>query len=504
MNRNNVVLIKYNGKVDCFDQLIPDLGMAYLTTSLKMANINHIFYDLSLWKNSESELIDIINELNPTYVGMKLQNIGKGIQQDIQLAKKIKKNTNCKLIAGGPIVRLFDDICYKVKDFQVFDALVYGDGEESIVKLYNAYLKNGNLANVPNLIYLDNDRIIKTDWKLADFNNIPPVSWHAFDLKQYIPILPINMKRGCQFACSFCSHAHLWGRTKLLDNSCVSSNEEFMKFNRIRLRSWESIKEEIKRIYYDYGVRMIYIVDSTPSKSLLEKFAEYVALNNMNIKWIAFARFGLFSELNINKFQKSGLSALWYGWESGDNKILKLMYKKFNTKTIHKTYSFLKDKNIFIAGSFIVGHPGENQASLRNTFKLIEDLDLKNYSISPFRLTPGSYISYNPREYNITLYPNWEKKILDGYMKGKSELEVEYYLINGMTNIEWWSTFKDSCDYLKWYDMRVRENNEIMYLVASHLKTNYMELLEDFLKIFQNRNKDKLDNFLKVLWKRKV
>ncbi len=495
-----VVLVNYNGKVDCFDQLVPDLGFAYLSTSLSRANIEHVFYDLNLWKNSEIQLIESIRQNSPYFVGMKLQNIGNGLSDVLKLAHRIKKKTGTSLIAGGPIVRLFEENCYKVKEFHVFDALVYGEGEETIIKLYKAFENDKYFGDVPNLLYMEDGEIKKTEWKLVDLDKYSPISWDAFELENYLPILPINMKRGCQYACSFCSHSHLWGRKEISDNLCITSNQEFKKLNIIRKRSWENIREEIERNYYKYGVNNLYIVDSTPSKRLLNQLASFTIKNNLNIKWIAFARFGLFNEKDMDNFKKGGLSALWYGWESGDVEILNLMHKNISIEQVRNTYSILKTKDIFFAGTFIIGHPGETKKSVEKTFKFIQELQLDNYSISPFRLTPGSYISYNPQEYNIRLYPNWKEKILKGYLQGKSELETEYYSIDEITNVEWWKLFEKYSDYQNWFDMRVRENTEISHLMASHLGMKHLEFLMSFLKVIEQKNSQKLHEWLERLW----
>lgn len=501
MNEKEIVLIKYSGKIDCFDQLVPDLGIAYLMASLEQANIKTKFFDLNLWHTNKSEVIEYIQVNEPLIVGFKIENIGKGIIEIINLANEIKKISNSKLIAGGPTVQLFEDICLKLKEFNVFDGLVYGEGEKSIVDLYNAYYNNeDSLEEVPNLIYKDGDIIKKTRWELFDFSDLM-ITWNGINLKDYLPILPINMKRGCENACSFCSHSYLWGKLKNNQNIKILTHKQFKKMNTVRLRYWDSILQELENDYYYYGVRNLYIVDSTPNIALLNKLADYILNNQLNVNWFAFGRFDSFDKSTLNKFRNSGLNTLYFGWESGDEKILKLMHKGITVDKMKKTYSVVKDLDIKVAGSFIVGHPGEDLKSFKNTLSLIKSLKLTNYSISAFRLTPGSYISANPTEYGIKLYDNWKEILLRAHVNGDNDLNIDYYMVNGLKNSTYWSIFNDQLnDYNIWTQMRVNENIEIINLLAADTGIPSKMLLQVFMDIFDTKNHSEMHLWLKKIW----
>lgn len=501
MSKPIIMLIKFDGKVDCFDQLIPDLSFGYLTSCLKQANIPFIFYDLSIWKSSEKELFSLIQQSRPLIIGFKIQNIGTGISEVLDLAKKIKKKWHAKLIAGGPVIRLFEDSCYNINEFKIFDVLCYGEGCETIINLYQAYKEGESIYEIPNLLYRKNGKIIKTKWKLEDFKNISPVEWDAFELQNYLPIIPINFKRGCEHLCSFCSHPHIWGRKVPSEEIKLSNYKDLIRLNSVRVRKWENIKIEIEQTYNKYNIKIFYIVDSTPDKKLLKKFANYIIEEEKNIKWCAFARFGMFDKETLELFKKSGLKALWFGWESGDNNMLKLMRKKLNVDNIRDTYKNVEKQNIFAAGSFIVAHPGETFDSIKSTFSMIKDLDYKYYSISPFRLMAGSYISYIPSDFNIELLPNWKERVLKAYIEGLSEFDIKYYKINDMSNIKWWNQFKNLSDYKNWYDSRIRDNCEISYLIASHTKVDHNMLIEKFLEIFKKKDQFQLENLLHKIWK---
>ncbi len=500
MNGKEVVLVKYTGKMDCFDQLVPDLGIAYLMASLENAGIKSKYFDLNSWNNEKEDALKYIQETNPMIVGFKIENVGNGLKEIINLANEIKKISSSILVAGGPIIQLFEEICYDLKEFHVFDALVYGEGEKAIVEIYNALIDKASLKEVPNTIYREEGKIVKTKWELFDVNEII-VTWNGINLKDYFPILPINMKRGCENACSFCSHSYLWGKKREVFCPNHISHGQFQKLNSIRLRNWDNIVQEIENDYYFHGIGNLYIVDSTPNISLLSKFADYIIENDMKINWFAFGRFDSFNHEILSKLKQSGLVTLYFGWESGDERILKRMYKRITLDKMKETHAIVKNLNIHGAGSFIVGHPGENEESIKKTLCLIEELNLTNYSMSAFRLTPGSYISVNPSEYNIILPDNWKQILLKAYIEGKNELETDYYLINGMKNTEYWNSIKSYLEgYDAWKQMRIKENMELIHLLSAHTGKPTEMLMDVFMNIFETKNKAEMNYWLNQMW----
>ena len=114
---------------------------------------------------------------------------GKGFENCIKLANGIKKRLpGLPIFGGGPHVDYFRERIYKVTG--VFDALAYGEGEETILSLAeNAAAKKGYGA-VPNLIFRDGREIITTrERRLEDLS----LSFPVYDAETY-PALSGNKK----------------------------------------------------------------------------------------------------------------------------------------------------------------------------------------------------------------------------------------------------------------------------------------------------------------------
>lgn len=106
------------------------------------------------------------------------------------------------LVAGGPHAT-GDPLgtLYKLG----FDVVVYGEGEETIVKLVQEYDSCGNFR-VCGTAYLEGDRVvIKRRGKPVNLDDYPPFPhWRGL-------FAPIEIMRGCSSACHYCQVTYAFG-----------------------------------------------------------------------------------------------------------------------------------------------------------------------------------------------------------------------------------------------------------------------------------------------------
>ncbi len=96
------------------------------------------------------EISRIIKQKKINFIAFKLWT-GKSFVNTIKLAEKIKGlKPEIKVFAGGPHVDYFRERIYKATD--VFDVLVYGEGEESIVGLAEYSIGKRELDSINNLL----------------------------------------------------------------------------------------------------------------------------------------------------------------------------------------------------------------------------------------------------------------------------------------------------------------------------------------------------------------
>jgi len=69
----------------------------------------------------------------------------------------------------------------------------------------------------------------------------------------------------------------------------------------------------------------------------------------------------------IEKLRSAGLTTLYYGVESGSQRILDLMKKGITLKQAENAVKAAKDVGVEVLTSFILGFPGETQEEMDKT-----------------------------------------------------------------------------------------------------------------------------------------
>jgi radical SAM superfamily enzyme YgiQ (UPF0313 family) len=112
------------------------------------------------------------------------------------------------------------------------------------------------------------------------------------------------------------------------------------------------------------------------------------------------------SEREIMALRRAGCRILYFGLESGSDRVLSGINKGINATQMSKFIRMLHDHDITPVPSLFVGPPGENEVDFKNTIRFI--LDHRNFlrllNLYPFMVTPSSDFSFtNQKPLNDTL-----------------------------------------------------------------------------------------------------
>ncbi|MCJ7618442.1 MAG: radical SAM protein [Desulfobacterales bacterium] len=121
----------------------------------------------------------------------------------------------------------------------------------------------------------------------------------------------------------------------------------------------------------------------------------------MNKPWGGMARADL-SEKEIEALEKTGCRLIYFGLESGSDRVLNEINKGIGSRQMSRFIRALHDHNIMPAPSLFVGTPGETEDDFEKTVQFISDhkdfFDIIN--LYPLRVTPGSDFSLTKTEPN--------------------------------------------------------------------------------------------------------
>ncbi|OGV37083.1 MAG: B12-binding domain-containing radical SAM protein [Lentisphaerae bacterium GWF2_49_21] len=270
------------------------------------------------------------------------------------------------------------------------DAVVVGEGENTIIELLKAVENKSKLTNVLGIAYRIGETVQVNERRplIKDIDSIP---WPAYDLfpvdyyrlirEPYAEssdfVLPMLSGRGCPFRCNF----------------CYRMDEGF------RPRSTEAIIEEIKYLKNKYRINYIEFADELlmSSEKRTMELCEGFIKSDLGFKWFCSGRLNFATPKVLSMMKRAGCVFINYGIESMDNEILKNMNKALNTDIIISGIEATLKSGISPGFNIIFGNIGENRETLEKGVEFLLQYDdcSQRRTIRPVTPYPGSPLYYH-------------------------------------------------------------------------------------------------------------
>lgn len=368
------------------------LGIPYLISALKAHGYNDIealnFFNLP-WSETKDLAIKKLEEFKPDVVLISCFTINRtaGVKT-AKLAKEI--NPSVKVVMGG----MHPSFLYsQLLTHYPVDAVCIGEGEETIVELVEAYRKGGPLDRIKGLAFRKDGLVVSTGRRpfIKDIDTIP---FPAHDI--YADDIRKNRKahivtsRGCPYGCQFCSTTEFWGRSW-------------------RARSPKNVVDEIEMLIREYGIEYISFQDDefTLQRKRTIDLCKEMLERGVNIRWSCSTRVNTIDREQLEWMTKSGCDHIALGIESGSPKILKSIGKKITVEQIIKAYDLLTEFGLSRGAYMMVGNPGEDKDTVRETIELIKRLRLDVPSVAVAEIYPGTQLSEIAKESGFLTDDYW-------------------------------------------------------------------------------------------------
>jgi anaerobic magnesium-protoporphyrin IX monomethyl ester cyclase len=388
------------------------LNIPSLSAYLREKGIQSEILDMTLYNDSFDLLRKFLKELNPEFVGIT------SITADIYHARDIAKTSkellpSAKTIIGGVHSSALPR--ETLEEFPIFDYLVFGEGELTLIELINTIRNNGNFESILGLAYRRNGDIA-INGKRPNIKNIDALPFPArdkLDFYKYIPT-PANYyrlpsmglcaSRGCPFNCTNCSDA-VWGRSA-------------------RFRTPENVIEELEYSKKKFGIKNFKIVDdtATTSKKWISTLCELMLSRNLDLTWNCSSRVDNPDIEVLKLMKKAGCFQIKYGVESGTLKALKTINKRATLEDAETTMKLCRKVGIESNASFMLGIPGETKEDIYETIKFANKIspDVVTYALlKPF---PGSKVYYDAVKENKILHKRWNEYLHHGVAVMKHDI----------------------------------------------------------------------------------
>lgn len=317
---------------------------------------------------------------------------------------------------GGNTVTRLRDVLPQSPLFQYFDSAVVYEGETAFVQLVTAVGAKQNLGDVPNTIYKDATGVHVSATSYAeDMHSLPPPDFDGLPLEKYfVPtkILPYLATRGCYWGrCEFCDHGE--GYTA-----------------GYRSKKIQDVLAEIRHLRDKYGATHFHFTDESYPPALFRKLTRGLVESRMGIQWTTHMRFekSLLEDQVWQDAKASGCKYLHFGYESGNERVLKLMDKATTTEIMTKHLQLTANAGIWNHCMGFFGFPGETREEAWSSVEFLEQNKDHVHSLGfgTFDLGRHNPVAKNPEKFGVTAYknPEWDLA-LDYYFTVKQGLSIE-------------------------------------------------------------------------------
>lgn len=437
-----VLLINPKSRLPIETRTSPSLGLAYLAAvSEKAGRQKHAAqgHQVRVYDGDVEELPleAALREFEPQIVGITANTTQiTAAWRDAAIVKQI---SDAPVVLGGP----HPTVLPEESAAKLFvDAVVRSEGEATWVEI---------LSRLCDTVSRGRDTVSQTDnaegftagelWEgilgvtfrradgtVVSMPDRPPIpveeldampfpAWRLFRLERYTNLqpavdrvsghsLPILTSRGCPYRCTYCSQ---------------------IGPRRWRARSAASVVAEWHWLVREQGAAEIGVLDDSFNISrqrVLEICQALMDEGLHHVPWIMIngIRANLADEEILGAMKRAGCIRTAFGVESGNQAILDTVVDKHLTlDQVRSAFRAARGVGLETIGFFIVGLPGETEATMDDTIRLACELDplVANFSIAtPF---PGTQMYDTVKAQGRLLAETWDDFV---FFEGKARFEM--------------------------------------------------------------------------------
>jgi anaerobic magnesium-protoporphyrin IX monomethyl ester cyclase len=382
----------------------PGLGIAYVASSLRAAGHDIELLDGKLDQLTVDEIVARARKGRPDLVGITCMTVE--YPRAVEIAQRIKHDrADVPIVVGGAHVNAVGRQALEEGD--AFDYACVGEGEHLACELADALRHAADPSAIPGLVSRQGSEIVTAGPRPPpdDYDLLPFPAW---DLFRPVDTIPLITHRGCPFKCVFCSH-----------------NSGFKP----RYRTPANVLDEVEEILERYRPERIRIEDETfglhigRTKAILEGVISRGL--HRQIRFSAQTRVDRVDEEFMRMLKTANFETLELGVESGNPDILEQTQKGITLDQVERAVALAKRNGLRVWCKFILGHPDETHATIRDTVDFIAKINPHQLSVSimtPFPGTPIHEMALRGEGGYRLLSGGWED--FDKYSSGVLELDT--------------------------------------------------------------------------------
>jgi radical SAM superfamily enzyme YgiQ (UPF0313 family) len=351
-----------------------------------------------------------------------------------------RKYPGVPIVWGGYFASLYTDATLNAR---YVDFAVRGPGEDSILELLEALRGSRKFSGIRGLSFRDDFglHVHNATRPIRSPNDFPLLPYHRLTaIERYLLPTFLGCRTavhqasvGCPYRCQFCGVVPIFeGRQK------TESPERTA-----------SVLAGLKR---DYQIDAVQFYDNNFFLNESHALKQAELLTGLGLRWWAEGRVDAFlrySDQTLRAIRQSGAKMIFFGAESGSNKVLAEMNKGITTEQTLELAARIRKFDIVPEFSFVIGSPTAPEEDTRDTIQFIRRIK---------RLNPDAEIIV--QHYIPTPHP-------DG-MYGKIDGKIAFPQTPDEWATERWFNFTVRQDpHLPWLPLRVKRRIDNFELVIN-------------------------------------
>lgn len=359
---------------------VPPLGLLYLAAVVRERFGSQ--YELKILDTglmTEEEALEQVREYQPHIVGLSVMSCEEDLMHAYARAAKEGESPAVVLVGGPHSMVLKQDL---LQDENI-DYVVVGEGEETITELLEALDQGGDPGQIPGLACRQGEALVLTDPRppIQDLDALPFPAWDLVDMREYGRhpnwngtlkrrfYATIATSRGCPYGCYFCHN--VFGK-------------------RVRMRSAESVVEELSHLREQYGVREVHVLDDIFNFQVerAEEICRGIIAARLKLA-LAFPnglRADILTKELITLLRQAGTYKVNFGIETTSPRLQQMIGKRLNLDKAEEMINATGRTGIITGAYFMLGFPSQTREEMMETICYAEEstLDVAYF----FKATP--------------------------------------------------------------------------------------------------------------------
>jgi anaerobic magnesium-protoporphyrin IX monomethyl ester cyclase len=379
------------------------LGTLYAASALREGNISVAVFDTML-EAPQPGFADALKQLRPRIVAIYEDDFNflskMCLTRMRELAWQLAQEAHS---AGAVVIAHGSDATDQAEAYlrNGVDFVLRGEAEQTLVELCSAILSGHPHAEIPGLVYLDDEdgpvQSPGTTPKNASWSTLPKPARELIDLEPYRHAwisahgqfsANVVASRGCPYRCNWCAKP--------------------ISGNKFQIRPARSVAVEIRELKELYGVQHIWFGDDVfaLNHQWVQDFANEIEAMHCALPFKIQSRADLMTHSTVAGLKRAGCTEVWMGAESGSQKILNAMDKGLRVSDVVTARSRLADENIRACYFLQFGYPGETWQDIQQTIAFVRNTRPDDIGISLSYPLPGT-VFYERVQEQIGTKRNW-------------------------------------------------------------------------------------------------